>query len=124
MTEHDDRELEQSLRRFQPGGPPAELRARVMDGASGAADARRKIWPFWSLMAASVVMVLVLRTMAAAAYEGAWRDVAGASTDERQEQIDQLARALGDTPSARAEAERLVTLHELEAAAEPKPPVR
>ncbi len=74
MTQHDDRDLEERLRRYQPAGPPDELRRRVMRAAEGE-NAGRSLWPFWSLAAASVVALVVLQVLTAQTYRGVWRAV-------------------------------------------------
>jgi hypothetical protein len=98
----DDIEIETRLRRFQPVGPPAMLRARVLAAAHGPGLRARVMW--WSI-AAAVATVVLLHWQSARLYRDLAEPEMRASQDRRVRQIDAVAEAWGGTATARAAAE-------------------
>jgi hypothetical protein len=98
----NDRELEELLRRYRPGGPPAALRARVI----GVVPSGRT-WPW---VAAAAVLLATTLSLHIAADRLAGSAAVSVAPDPNDDAIALLADWLGDRPSARELAEAVITL--------------
>jgi hypothetical protein len=101
----NDRDVESLLRRYEPAGPPSELRARVV-GARG--DGRRRAWP-WVAAAAALLIATFGLHVASARLSGTWVEPA---VDARAQAIADLAEMLGGDEGAKGVAEQVIARDE------------
>jgi hypothetical protein len=107
-----DPEIDALLRRYQPAGPPPELRARVVDGP---VMAPRRAWPWGVAAAVLLAMVCVTQLSTRNVYEQVGRALVPA---QRQflEDLPALRSAVGDDVLL---MRRLEIASELERSAKP-----
>ena len=103
-----NRDVENTLRRYRPAGPPERLRERLM----ATTVERRSPLPFWMAAAAALAFGLFMHGMAAQAYRKTWQPLDAARQALRQAQVDDLALKLGGTTEAQLEAEQAVAFQE------------
>jgi hypothetical protein len=96
-------ELEDLLRRYRPGGPPSDLRARVVQP--------RRHWREWLPAAAAAAAAVVFYVLAS----GMQRGLPRAEGDEaREAAIAAMTATFGGDDLARLQAERAMNLIEKE----------
>ena len=98
----DDQELEDLLRRYEPVGPPASLRARVLAGPTPV----RRAWPWVAAAAALLVATISLRDAADRAVTSEPEDSSSPRT------ADVLADMMGGGDEARAISLKIAVLDE------------
>ena len=97
-------ELEEFLKRYQPSGPPGELRDRCLG-----VDGRRAVRE-WLLPAAAAAAAVVFYVLASGVQREVLR-MAG-STEAREAAIAAMTAELGGDDLARMQAERVMNLIE------------
>ena len=98
----NDDQIEALLRRVRPAGPPAELRARIVDAQRPA----RRAWPWAAAAAAALLMTTTLQVAAGRLREQARPPVATAAIDAESELASSLQTSLGVS----AEEARMVAM--------------
>jgi len=97
-------DIEDKLRRFRPGGPPPDLRARVIAATQRGKPNRLLEW-VPAAVAAGVAVAFYLLGAGARADADAFFSEA---QQQRTALVDQIAGSLGDDPLARQAAEEIV----------------
>ena len=105
------RDIEERIREYRPAGPPAELRAHVIDGAATAARRRARVWLAWLPAAAAATLIVVFQYLGARAQ----RDI-DARTDDpaREELVPTMTTAFGGGDVAKQTAEWSLRTGELD----------
>jgi hypothetical protein len=96
-----DEGVEERLKKYRPAGPPAELRARVLDRPTAA---RMRDWLPAAIAAAAIVLFSFLSLNARRELAASMTTV----TEQRERRVTALATALGGGVVAEIEAERLI----------------
>ena len=102
MTPREDEELEHVLRRYEPVGPPASLRTRVLGGQTSV----RRAWPWVAAAAALLALTISL-------HEAAGRRMASEPRDSAMPlTADVLVDMMGGGEEAHAISMKIVALDE------------
>jgi hypothetical protein len=96
--------IERQLLKYQPAGPPAELRDRVLESVAG--QTNDSSWR-WAAAAAAVFLAAILYTQSDNEH-AAIRQVIIHPDGSREAVVRGLARSLGGGPLARYRAERVI----------------
>lgn len=100
----NDESVEERLKRYRPAGPPAELRARVLDRDPTSGRWRMSEWLPAAAAAAAIVVFSLLSLNARKELAASMTVV----TEQRERRVTELATALGGGVLAEMEAERLI----------------
>ena len=93
----DDERVREFLGRYQPTGPPAELRERALTFSS-----KPRTWP-WAAAAAGLLVASI------GLHAATNRAIAAVTPPPARLSVDALATAMGGTEDARQAAELIVT---------------
>ena len=113
MTPREDEELEHVLRRYEPVGPPASLRMRVLGGQTSV----RRAWPW--VAAAAALLVLSVWLGSSAQRVMLRNEIAfDIAADQRSLEVDALSEIVGDAENPRALAEWMIDRRDADRALE------
>ena len=109
----DDNELENLLRRYEPAGPPASLRGRVVARRANS----RRTWP-WATAAAALLALAVWLGSSAERLMQRNEVNLDAAGSQRSLEVEALTEIVGDTSNPRALAEWMIDRRDADRALE------